>query len=46
MDKETYYRVRGENGVYPLTRKEFERAIDRENDGVDGEILAENEYLA
>ena len=38
-----YIRVRGKNGVYLFTREEFERATDRENEGVSGDIYEENE---
>lgn len=40
----TYYRIQGENGVYILTQQEIDRALDRENEGVAGEVKTEQEY--
>ena len=39
-----YYRVMGEYGVYLLTEKEMDRALQRENAGVLGQILEESDY--
>lgn len=40
----TYYRVQGKNGVYILTEAELERALNRENLGVNGTVLSERAY--
>jgi len=39
-----YYRIMGQHGTYVFTRKELERALDRENFGVKGEVLSEGNF--
>jgi hypothetical protein len=34
----------GQHGTYVFTRKELERALDRENFGVKGEVLSEGNF--
>ena len=38
-----YIRVYGKNGVYIFTEKELEIALERENNGVVGDITEEEE---
>jgi len=39
-----YYRIMGKHGTYVFTKKELERALDRENFGVKGEVLPEGNF--
>lgn len=39
-----YFRIIGENGTYILTKEEMDLALDRENEGVKGEVLSEQQY--
>lgn len=36
-----YYRIKSRTGVYILTAKEMDRALDRENNGVTGDVIGE-----
>ncbi len=45
MKKEKYYRIKGEWGVYILSQKEMDIALDRENEGIPSEVLNEVEYV-
>ena len=45
MKKKKYFKIYGLSGTYILTEKEFERALDRENRGVKGEIIKEQDYI-
>lgn len=44
IQSKKYYRIFGKCGVYLLTPREIDVALNRENQGVAGEILAENHY--
>ena len=39
-----FIRVYGENGVYLFTEEELEQGLDRENEGVKGEIIEEKNF--
>jgi 4-hydroxyphenylpyruvate dioxygenase-like putative hemolysin len=43
-DRTKYIRIIGENGTLILTIDEYNRGLDRENEGVVGEIINEYEY--
>jgi hypothetical protein len=38
-----YIRVIGESGVYIFTKREIEKALDRENGGVNGRLYNEDD---
>jgi hypothetical protein len=44
LNMKFYYRIMGKHGIYIFTKKELERALDRENFGVKGEVLPEGNF--
>ena len=40
----TMHRIIGEYGTYVLTQAEMDKAIDRENNGVQEEVKSEQDY--
>lgn len=41
---EKYIRVKGKNGVLLISLENYEDGLDRENEGVVGEIIEEADY--